>query len=138
MASPDLIKRYGMIERGTDLGKSQLLESGDEPWSVWSQSDAEAAWLSRAPSIDDSAGVLAAAEEGLGYALARWTLASRALHSGTCGSPQRAPCPKARHSTSFVRRTSWNCPRWRNFASGSPALRANSRNPTRRMPARVR
>jgi len=78
VASPDLIKQYGMVERGTKLDKFPLLESGDEPWSVWSQTDEQTAWLSRAPSIDDSA-----AEEGLGYVLARWTLVTRALHKGT-------------------------------------------------------
>jgi LysR family transcriptional regulator, glycine cleavage system transcriptional activator len=83
VASPDLIKQHGMIERGANLSKYPLLESGDEPWSVWSQTDAEAAWHSRSPSIDDSAGLLAAAEEGLGFALARWTLVTRALHKGT-------------------------------------------------------
>ena len=83
VASPDLIKQYGMIERGANLGKFPLLESGDEPWSVWSQTDEQAAWMSRAPSIDDSAGLLTAAEEGLGYVLARWTLVTRALHKGT-------------------------------------------------------
>src|SRR5277367_5225229 len=83
VASPDVIKQYGMIERGTNLGKYPLLESGDEPWSVWSKIDEEAAWLSRAPSINDSAALVAAAEEGLGYVLARWTLVSRALHKGT-------------------------------------------------------
>jgi LysR family glycine cleavage system transcriptional activator len=104
VASPDLIKQYGMIERGTNLGKYPLLESGDEPWSVWSQTDEEAAWLSRAPSIEDSAGLLAAAEEGLGYALARWTLVTRALQKGTLrlagkgalpyGSAYYFVCPK--------------------------------------------
>jgi LysR family transcriptional regulator, glycine cleavage system transcriptional activator len=93
VANPDLIKQYGMIERGTDLGKYPLLESGDEPWSVWSQTDEEAAWLSRAPSIDDSAGLLAAAEEGLGYALASWTLATRALHKGTLQLAGRGALP---------------------------------------------
>jgi LysR family glycine cleavage system transcriptional activator len=83
VASPDLIKQYGMIERGADLGKYPLLESGDEPWSVWSQADVEAARHSRAPSIDDSAGLLTAAEEGLGYVLARWTTVTRALQKGT-------------------------------------------------------
>jgi len=83
VASPDLIKQYGMIERGAKLNKYPLLESGDEPWSVWSQTGEEAAWLSRAPSIDDSAGLLAAAEEGLGYVLTRWTLVNRALQRGT-------------------------------------------------------
>jgi LysR family glycine cleavage system transcriptional activator len=83
VASPELIKQYGMIERGAKLSKYPLLESGDEPWTVWSQTGEEAAWLSRAPSIDDSAGLLAAAEEGLGYVLTRWTLATRALQKGT-------------------------------------------------------
>jgi LysR family transcriptional regulator, glycine cleavage system transcriptional activator len=83
VASPDLIKQHGTIERGATLSKYPLLESGDEPWSVWAQADAEAAWHSRAPSIEDSAGLLSAAEEGLGYALARWTLVSRSLQKGT-------------------------------------------------------
>ncbi len=93
VASPDLIKQYGMIERGTKLGKFPLLESGDEPWSVWSQTGEEAAWLSRAPSIEDSAGLLTAAEEGLGYVLARWTLVTRALHKGTLRLAGRGALP---------------------------------------------
>jgi LysR family glycine cleavage system transcriptional activator len=82
VASPEVIKQYGMLERGTDLSRYPLLESGDEPWSVWRKADAEVAWLSRAPTIDDSAGLLAAAEEGLGFALARWTLVTRSLQKG--------------------------------------------------------
>jgi LysR family glycine cleavage system transcriptional activator len=83
VASPDLIKQYGMIERGASLSKFPLLESGDEPWRVWAQATEAAAWHTDPPSIDDSAGVLAAAEEGLGYALGRWTLVTRALQKGT-------------------------------------------------------
>lgn len=83
VASPDLIKQYGLLERGSDLSKYPLLENGEDPWSVWSQADQEVEWQSRAPSIDDSAGLLAAAEEGLGYALGSWTLVTRALHKGT-------------------------------------------------------
>jgi LysR family glycine cleavage system transcriptional activator len=104
VASPDLIKQYGMIERGANLSKYPLLESGDEPWSVWSQADEETAWHSRSPSIEDSAGLLAAAEESLGFALARWTLVSRSLHKGTLrlagkgalpyGSAYYFVCPK--------------------------------------------
>ena len=104
VASPDLIKQYGMIERGANLSKYPLLESGDEPWNVWSQTDEETAWHSRSPSIEDSAGLLAAAEESLGFALARWTLVSRALHKGTLrlagkgalpyGSAYYFVCPK--------------------------------------------
>jgi LysR family glycine cleavage system transcriptional activator len=105
VASPELIKQYGSIERGTDLRRHPLLESGDEPWSVWSKRDEEAVWLSRAPSIDDSAGLLAAAEEGLGFVLARWTLVTRALARGSLklagkgavpyGSAYYFVCPKS-------------------------------------------
>jgi len=38
--------------------------------------------LARAPIIDDSAGVIAAAEEGVGFALARWSLVQRSLEQG--------------------------------------------------------
>jgi LysR family glycine cleavage system transcriptional activator len=104
VAHPDLIKQYGMIERGADISKFPILESGDEPWSVWSEAREEIAWHARAPSIDDSGGLVTAAEEGLGYVLARWTLASRALHKGTLklagkgavcyGSAYYFVCPK--------------------------------------------
>ena len=83
VASPELIKQYGMLERGTSLNEYPLLESADEPWRVWARVDEEAVWHSRAPSIEDSAGLLAAAEEGLGYALARWTLVTRSLQKGS-------------------------------------------------------
>jgi LysR family glycine cleavage system transcriptional activator len=83
VGSPELIKQHGMLERGTDLSRYPLLESDDEPWSVWNKPDEEAVWRSRAPSIDDSAGLLAAAEEGLGFALARWTLVTRHLQKGS-------------------------------------------------------
>jgi LysR family transcriptional regulator, glycine cleavage system transcriptional activator len=101
VASPDLIKQHGMIERGDALGKFPLLESGDEPWHVWAQASEEEAWHSRAPSIEDSAGLLAAAEEGLGYALGRWTLVSRALQKGTLKLAGRGALPYA-HAYYFV------------------------------------
>jgi LysR family glycine cleavage system transcriptional activator len=83
VASPEVIKQYGKIERGADLDAYPLLESDDVPWSVWRTTDEVAAWQSGAPKIDDSAGLLAAAEEGLGYALARWTLVTRLLQKGS-------------------------------------------------------
>jgi LysR family transcriptional regulator, glycine cleavage system transcriptional activator len=83
VASPELIKQHGMIDRRTDLGKYPLLNSDTESWNLWSRPGEEAAWRSGAPNIDDSAGILAAAEEGLGFALARWTLVSLPLQRGT-------------------------------------------------------
>jgi LysR family glycine cleavage system transcriptional activator len=93
VGTPELIKQYGMIECGTDLSKHPLLESDDMPWSVWQRVDEQLAWQSRAPSIDDSAGLLVAAEEGLGYALARWTMATRSLQKGTLRLASREALP---------------------------------------------
>ncbi len=83
VAHPEVVKRYGMIARDSDLEKLPLLDSDDEPWRVWRKADAQREWQTRAPSIDDSAGLLAAAEEGLGFALMRWTLVARSLQKGT-------------------------------------------------------
>jgi LysR family transcriptional regulator, glycine cleavage system transcriptional activator len=83
VAHPNLIKQFGLLERDTDLEKVPLLDSDEEPWRIWQQLDAQREWQSRAPNIDDSAGLLAAAEEGLGFALARWTIVARALQKGT-------------------------------------------------------
>jgi LysR family transcriptional regulator, glycine cleavage system transcriptional activator len=93
VARPELIKQYGMIECGANLSKYPLLESGDVPWRVWAQIDEQAAWKTSTPSIDDSAGLLAAAEEGLGYALARWTLVTGALQKGSLRLAGNEPLP---------------------------------------------
>jgi LysR family transcriptional regulator, glycine cleavage system transcriptional activator len=82
VAHPEIVKRYGLIGRDTDLEKLPLLDSNDEPWRIWRRAD-EREWQTRAPSIDDSAGLLAAAEEGLGFALMGWTLVARSLQKGT-------------------------------------------------------
>jgi LysR family glycine cleavage system transcriptional activator len=82
VAHPEIIKQYGLLERSSDLGKMPLLDSDDEPWRVWQAPDAQRKWQARVPSIDDSAGLLAAAEEGLGFALMRWTLVARSLQRG--------------------------------------------------------
>ncbi len=68
---------------GADLSKFPLLEGDDAPSRVWQQTDREFARHSVSPVTDDSAGLLIAAEEGLGFALARWTLVTRALQKGT-------------------------------------------------------
>jgi LysR family glycine cleavage system transcriptional activator len=83
VAHPELIKRYGLLERGSDLDAVPLLDSDEEPWHMWQNVEAQPKTPSRAAKIDDSAGLVAAAEEGLGFALAPWTLAARALQKGT-------------------------------------------------------
>ncbi|HEX4151820.1 MAG TPA: LysR substrate-binding domain-containing protein [Steroidobacteraceae bacterium] len=93
VGTPPLIKQYGMIERGMDLSRYPLLE-GDEPsWSLWRRAGEEIAWRSRPPAIDDTVGLLVAAEEGLGFALARWTMVTRALSKGTLKLASREALP---------------------------------------------
>ncbi len=105
VGTPELIKQYGMIERGTDLSKYPLLDGDDVPWRIWQKTDEQIAWNARPPTIDDSAGLMVAAEEGLGFALARWTMLTRSLHKGTLrlaskeamphGSAYYFVCPRA-------------------------------------------
>jgi LysR family glycine cleavage system transcriptional activator len=82
IGSPSLLAKYGPVPRGEDLQNFPLLGSTDEPWQAGIEKGEEAAWLARAPIIDDSAGVIAAAEEGIGFALARWSLVQRSLEQG--------------------------------------------------------
>ncbi len=82
VAHPEVIKQHGLLDRSSDLSKLPVLDSDDEPWRVWQTDDAQRKWQARVPSIDDSAGLLAAAEEGLGFALMRWTLVARSLQKG--------------------------------------------------------
>lgn len=93
VGTPELIRQYGRVERGADLGRIPLLEGDDMPWSEWQRPDAPSAWQSRGPTIDDSAGLLVAAEEGLGFALARWTMVSRALQKGSLRLAAREALP---------------------------------------------
>ncbi len=94
VAHPELIKRYGLIERDTDLEKLPLLDSDDEPWRAWRQAD-DREWQVRSPSIDDSAGLLAAVQEGLGFALMGWTLVAQAVQQGRLGLASTVIMPDA-------------------------------------------
>jgi LysR family glycine cleavage system transcriptional activator len=93
VGAPQLVKQYGMIERGADLSRFPLLEGDEPPWRVWQMTGEEIAWQSRPPTIDDTVGLLVAAEEGLGFALARWTLVARSLQKGTLKLASREALP---------------------------------------------
>jgi LysR family transcriptional regulator, glycine cleavage system transcriptional activator len=104
VGTPEMIQQHGMIERGMDLAQFPLLETDDPPWRVWQLTDEEITWKSRAPTIDDSAGLILAAEEGLGFALARWTLITRSLKRGTLRLASKEALP---HGLSYY----FVCPR---------------------------
>ena len=93
VGTPQLIKQHGMIERGADLSRYPLLEGDDPSWRIWQKTAEEIAWQSRPPTIDDTAGLMVAAEEGLGFALARWTMVARSLQKGTLKMASREALP---------------------------------------------
>ena len=93
VGTPQLIKQHGMIERGADLSRYPLLEGDDPSWRIWQKTAEEIAWQSRPPTIDDTAGLMVAAEEGLGFVLARWTMVARSLQKGTLKMASREALP---------------------------------------------
>jgi LysR family transcriptional regulator, glycine cleavage system transcriptional activator len=93
VGTPQLVKQHGMIERGADLSRYPLLEGDDPSWRIWQKTAEEIAWQSRPPTIDDTAGLMVAAEEGLGFALARWTMVARSLQKGTLKMASREALP---------------------------------------------
>ena len=82
VASPEVVHRYGMIDDGRDLSGLPILHAKHEPWSRWQQKTVQSTPMTNAAVIDDSVSVLAAAAQGLGYAVARWTLAAADIDSG--------------------------------------------------------
>ena len=97
VCSPELFARHGLIRTVTDLRRYPLLRSSDESWSIWRHPDAEVDWRERGAAFDDSLTVLAAAEQGQGLALTRWSLAAQDLKNGRLvhASEQVLPCPRS-------------------------------------------
>jgi LysR family transcriptional regulator, glycine cleavage system transcriptional activator len=96
VCSPELLARYGPLRTAADLKRYPLLRSADESWSMWRHPGAEADWREHGTAFDDSLTVLAAAEQGQGLALTRWTLAQPDIVSGRIvrASESVVPCPR--------------------------------------------
>jgi LysR family transcriptional regulator, glycine cleavage system transcriptional activator len=98
VASPALFEKYG------PLGKSRIpenlpmlrgteLERVDEPWVHWLEVGGDAPRPVRGSVLDDSVSVIAAAEQGLGYAMVRWSLAAEDLLAGKLKLASTVPLP---------------------------------------------
>lgn len=88
VASPTLFAKLGAINTLADLNKYPLLHSASEPWIDWLRRvGGDTTRVERGPILDDSASVLAAAEQGHGLALARWSLVAGDLASGRLVRP---------------------------------------------------
>jgi LysR family glycine cleavage system transcriptional activator len=95
VCSPELLARYGPVRTPADLKRYPLLRSADESWSIWRRPGIEFDWRERGAAFDDSLTVLAAAEQGQGLALTRWTLAAQDIANGRIvrASAEVLPCP---------------------------------------------
>lgn len=88
VTSPALFASLGPIDTLADLNKYQLLHSASEPWVDWLRRvGGDTTRVERGPVLDDSASVLAAAEQGHGIALARWSLVAGDLAAGRLVRP---------------------------------------------------
>jgi LysR family glycine cleavage system transcriptional activator len=83
VAAPPLIEKYGRLPDTGDLAQYPLLHGDELDWANWSTGDTRSMGALRGAFIDDSAGLLRAALEGLGFGLLRWTLAASELRAGT-------------------------------------------------------
>ena len=97
VSSPDLLAPHGPVRTPGDLKRYPQLRSSDESWSLWRRPGADSDWRERGAAFDDSLTVLAAAEQGQGLALTRWTLAAQDLANGRLvrASAQVLPCPRS-------------------------------------------
>lgn len=88
VTSPALFAKLGEINTLGDLNKYPLLHSASEPWIDWLRRvGGDTTRVERGPVMDDSASLLAAAEQGHGIALARWSLVAGDLASGRLVRP---------------------------------------------------
>lgn len=82
VCSPEMLKRIGPVNTADDLKSFHLIQGEDELWETWFKALGGAEPHRQGPSFDDSVSILIAAEQGLGIALARWSLVGEELTSG--------------------------------------------------------
>ncbi|NLG75381.1 MAG: transcriptional regulator GcvA [Xanthomonadaceae bacterium] len=88
VTSPELLAKLGEINTIGDLNKYPLLHSTNEPWVDWLRRvGGDTTRAERGPLLEDSASLLAAAEQGQGLALARWSLVAGDLAAGRLVRP---------------------------------------------------
>ncbi|MDB6011262.1 MAG: LysR family transcriptional regulator [Gammaproteobacteria bacterium] len=82
VASPAVLAKYGAIPDAEDLTRLPLLHGTEIDWKSWCEGDVDCLTRLRGAFLDDSAALLGATVEGLGYGILRWTLAAGELQAG--------------------------------------------------------
>lgn len=87
VCSPELLERYGPLESVDELHRYPQLHSSDEPWDGWLQELGGSPDNKRGPMFNDSVSTAAAAKQGLGVGLTRWSLVAADLEAGRLVRP---------------------------------------------------
>ncbi len=93
VASPAVLGKYGPLPHNGDTTKYPLLHGTEIDWTAWFAAAGTAGQHRPRAFIDDSAALLSAVAEGLGFAILRWTIAAGELQSGrvALASPRVLP-----------------------------------------------
>jgi LysR family glycine cleavage system transcriptional activator len=82
VASPALLAKHGTLPESHELSRLPLLHGSEIEWADWCAGNTEPVVGLRGAYLDDSAALLVAAVEGLGYGILRWSLAAGELQAG--------------------------------------------------------
>jgi LysR family glycine cleavage system transcriptional activator len=100
VCTPALFKKHGPLRRRDDLTRYLLVHSTSEPWTAWLLASQDMDDDTTSPftgaRIDDSAAVVRLAVQGLGLALARWSLAGDDVAAGRLVAASAKPLQMSR------------------------------------------
>jgi LysR family transcriptional regulator, glycine cleavage system transcriptional activator len=82
VASPAVLAKYRPLPDAAALARVPLLHGTEIDSGSWCAGDTDSLTRLRGAFIDDSAALLSAAIEGLGFGILRWTLAAGELQAG--------------------------------------------------------
>ncbi len=82
VAAPGLIEKHGPLPGTGDLAQYPLLHGDEFDWANWSTGDTRSMGALRGAFIDDTASLLAACTEGMGFGLLRWSIAASEVQAG--------------------------------------------------------
>ena len=82
VCSPELLARHGPVHGAADLRRYPLLRSTDESWALWDDPGQRRMWQESGTAFDQALTLQAAAEQGQGLALTRWSIAAQDLANG--------------------------------------------------------
>jgi LysR family glycine cleavage system transcriptional activator len=83
VASPAVLAKHGTIaDAAGGIARLPLLHGTEIDWNSWCAGDVDGLTRLRGAFLDDSAALLSATVEGLGFGILRWTLAAGELQAG--------------------------------------------------------